>query len=48
MKERSDGRYQRRGFRKVHCDHVRQADHGCDFEFLRGRAAVVGDPVTYL
>jgi hypothetical protein len=37
-----------RGFRKLHCDHVLQANHGCDFDFLRGRAAVVGDPVTYL
>jgi dihydroxy-acid dehydratase len=37
-----------RGFRKLHCDHVLQANHGCDFDFLRGRSAVVTDAVTYL
>jgi L-arabonate dehydrase len=37
-----------RGFRKLHCDHVLQANEGCDFDFLRGRSAVVSDPVTYL
>jgi dihydroxy-acid dehydratase len=37
-----------RGFRKLHVEHVLQANHGCDFDFLRGRSAVVTDPVTYL
>jgi len=27
---------------------VLQANHGCDLDFLRGRAAVVEDAVTYL
>jgi dihydroxy-acid dehydratase len=37
-----------RGFRLLHCEHVLQANHGCDFDFLRGRSPVVTDPVTYL
>ena len=37
-----------RGFRMLHCEHVLQANHGCDFDFLRGRSAVVTDAVTYL
>jgi dihydroxy-acid dehydratase len=37
-----------RGFRRLHIEHVLQANHGCDFDFLRGRAAVVEDAVTYL
>jgi L-arabonate dehydrase len=37
-----------RGFRMLHCEHVLQANHGCDFDFLRGRSAVVSDAVTYL
>src|SRR5437773_2602737 len=26
-----------RGYRKLYMDHVLQADHGCDFDFLRSR-----------
>jgi dihydroxy-acid dehydratase len=37
-----------RGFRRLHLDHVLQADEGCDFDFLRGKTAVVEDVVTYL
>ena len=37
-----------RGFRRLHVDHVLQADQGCDFDFLRGKAPVVADVVTYL
>ena len=29
-------------------DHVLQANEGCDLDFLRGKAAVVKDAVTYL
>ena len=32
----------------AHVDHVLQANEGCDFDFLRGKAAVVEDAVTYL
>ena len=37
-----------RGYRLLHRDHVLQANEGCDLDFLRGRAAVVADAVTYL
>jgi dihydroxy-acid dehydratase len=37
-----------RGYRRLYEDHVLQADHGCDFDFLRGRSRVVADAVTYL
>ena len=37
-----------RGYRRLYEDHVLQANEGCDFDFLRGRAAVVADAVTYL
>jgi dihydroxy-acid dehydratase len=37
-----------RGYRKLHADHVLQANEGCDLDFLRGRSAVVADAVTYL
>ena len=37
-----------RGYRQLHVDHVLQANEGCDLDFLRGKAAVVGDAVTYL
>ena len=37
-----------RGYRRLHADHVLQANEGCDFDFLRGKAAVVRDAVTYL
>ena len=37
-----------RGYRLLHREHVLQANHGCDLDFLRGRAAVVADAVTYL
>jgi dihydroxy-acid dehydratase len=37
-----------RGYRRLHVEHVLQANHGCDLDFLRGRSAVVEDAVTYL
>jgi L-arabonate dehydrase len=37
-----------RGYRKLHVDHVLQANHGCDLDFLRGRSPVVTSAVTYL
>ncbi len=37
-----------RGYRKLHVDHVLQANEGCDLDFLRGRSKVVSDAVTYL
>jgi dihydroxy-acid dehydratase len=37
-----------RGYRRLYEDHVLQANEGCDFDFLRGRSAVVADVVTYL
>lgn len=37
-----------RGYRRLHADHVLQANEGCDFDFLRGRSPVVQDAVTYL
>jgi dihydroxy-acid dehydratase len=41
-------RHDERGYRKLHGDHVLQANEGCDLDFLRGRSAVVADAVTYL
>ena len=38
-------RQDERGYRQLHVQHVNQ---GCDLDFLRGRSAVVNDPVTYL
>jgi len=37
-----------RGYRQLHADRVLQANEGCDFDFLRGKSAVVQDAVTYL
>jgi L-arabonate dehydrase len=37
-----------RGFRRLHVEHVLQANQGCDFDFLRGSSRVVEDAVTYL
>ena len=37
-----------RGYRRLYEDRVLQANEGCDFDFLRGRSAVVADAVTYL
>ena len=37
-----------RGYRHLYEEHVLQANEGCDFGFLRGRAAVIADAVTYL
>jgi len=37
-----------RGYRKLHAEHVLQANHGCDLDFLRGRSPVVTNAVTYL
>lgn len=37
-----------RGYRRLHEDHVLQANEGCDLDFLRGRSPVVESAVTYL
>jgi dihydroxy-acid dehydratase len=37
-----------RGYRRMHAEHVLQANEGCDLDFLRGRSAVVTNAVTYL
>jgi len=37
-----------RGYRRLYEDHVLQANHGCDLDFLRGRSQVMMDAVTYL
>jgi dihydroxy-acid dehydratase len=37
-----------RGYRRLYEDRVMQANHGCDFDFLCGRSAVVEDAATYL
>jgi dihydroxy-acid dehydratase len=37
-----------RGYRSLYADHVLQANHGCDFDFLRGRSAVSHEVTTYL
>jgi L-arabonate dehydrase len=37
-----------RGYRQLYEDHVLQANQGCDLDFLRGRAPVIADAVTYL
>ena len=37
-----------RGYRRLHAEHVLQADQGCDLDFLRGRSAVVSNATTYL
>ena len=37
-----------RGFRRLHCEHVLQANDGCDFDFQRGAPGVVTEHVTYL
>jgi dihydroxyacid dehydratase/phosphogluconate dehydratase len=37
-----------RGYRQLYEEHVLQANEGCDFDFLRGRAPVINDVVTYL
>jgi L-arabonate dehydrase len=37
-----------RGYRRLYEDNVLQANHGCDFDFLRGRSPVVSDALTYL
>src|SRR5262249_6512636 len=42
------GRKDARGYRRLDEDRVLQANQGCDFDFLRGRSAVVADVVTYL
>jgi dihydroxy-acid dehydratase len=41
-------RHDERGYRRLHAEHVLQANHGCDLDFLRGRSPVVTDAVTYL
>ena len=33
---------------RLYADRVLQANEGCDFDFLRGRSAVVEDALTYL
>jgi dihydroxy-acid dehydratase len=37
-----------RGYRRLYQEHVLQAHEGCDLGFLRGRAPVITDAVTYL
>jgi dihydroxyacid dehydratase/phosphogluconate dehydratase len=37
-----------RGYRRLHEDHVLQANEGCDLDFLRGRSPVVESATTYL
>jgi hypothetical protein len=37
-----------RGYRELHAEHVLQANHGCDLDFLRCRSPVVTDAVTSL
>jgi L-arabonate dehydrase len=37
-----------RGYRRLHEDHVLQANEGCDLDFLRGRSPVVHSATTYL
>jgi dihydroxy-acid dehydratase len=37
-----------RGYRRLYEQHVLQANEGCDLDFLRGRAPVIADAVTYL
>jgi dihydroxy-acid dehydratase len=37
-----------RGYRRLHEDHVLQANEGCDLDFLRGRSPVVEEATTYL
>jgi dihydroxy-acid dehydratase len=44
---RRGGTEERRGYRKLYNDHVLQANHGCDFDFLRGRSPVVEESRTY-
>jgi dihydroxy-acid dehydratase len=41
-------RIDERGYRRLHAEHVLQANEGCDLDFLRGKAPVVADAVTYL
>ncbi len=36
-----------RGYRRLHAEHVLQADQGCDLDFLRGRSSVVTNAATY-
>ena len=37
-----------RGYRRLFEDRVLQANHGCDFDFLRGRSPVIQNASTYL
>jgi len=37
-----------RGYRRLHEEHVLQANEGCDLDFLRGRSPVVESATTYL
>ena len=36
-----------RGYRRLYVEHVLQANHGCDFDFLRGRSPVPEGSRTY-
>ncbi len=36
-----------RGYRRLHAEHVLQADQGCDLDFLRGRSPVMTSAATY-
>jgi dihydroxy-acid dehydratase len=37
-----------RGYRHLYTERILQANQGCDFDFLRGRAPVVESPITHL
>ena len=35
-------------YRRLYEDHVLQANEGCDLDFLRGRAPVISDALSFL
>ena len=41
-------RKDQRGYRQLYEEHVLQANEGCDLDFLRGRAPVISDAVSFL
>jgi dihydroxy-acid dehydratase len=41
-------RKDQRGYRQLYEDHVLQANEGCDLDFLRGRAPVISDALSFL
>ena len=46
FQRRTDGG-ETRGYRRLYAEHVLQANHGCDFDFLRGRSPVSEGSRTY-